>query len=302
MRQKNKKGGKKPSKEQQTNKGTIMKKGQVITVTSGKGGVGKTTTLANLASAVAEKGFKVIAVDFDIGLRNLDMILGLENRVVYDVINVMNEEVQLSQAVVVSKKNRNLNFLAASQTKDKNALEMDKVKKLIVQLKEKYDYIFIDSPAGIEAGFEHAMVLADMALVVVNPEVSAIRDADKIIGIIDSKSEKAKNDEEVEKRLIINRLNVEMVKEKKMLDVESIYEILSIDVLGIVPEEKDLIAYTNRGEPVFHDKEIEISHAYDRISERLTEGEILEIDNFNILETLNDGKISKFLHKYFKIG
>jgi septum site-determining protein MinD len=290
--------------ELKSNKGNEMKtkQGKVVTVTSGKGGVGKTTTLANLASAVADRGYKVLAMDFDIGLRNLDMILGLENRVIYDIINVLDEEASLAQAVIASKKNRNLNFLAASQTKDKNALDMDKVKKLIVELKTKYDYIFIDSPAGIEAGFEHAMVLADMALIIVNPEVSAIRDADKIIGIIDAKSEKAKNGGEVEKKLIINRLNVEMVKEGKMLDVASMHELLSIDVIGIVPEERELIAYTNKGEPIYHNKETEISHAYTRISERLTEGLSLSTEEFDILETLREGKFSKFFNKYFKIG
>lgn len=287
--------------DQLLTKGTLINKGHVITVTSGKGGVGKTTTLANLASAVAEQGFKTIAIDFDIGLRNLDMILGLENRVVFDVINVMDGEVNLEQAVVKSKKNTNLHFLAASQSKDKNALEIDKVKVLIKSLKKKYDFIFIDSPAGIEAGFEHAMVLADTALIVVNPEVSAIRDADKIIGIIDSKSEKAINGEEVDKKLIINRFNTKMAKSGAMLDVESIYEILSIDVLGIVPDESNLVAYTNKGEPVFHDKEIEISHAYDRISKRLISGEVLEMTEFNILEQLQDGKISKILNKFFGI-
>lgn len=279
-----------------------MKKGKVITVTSGKGGVGKTTTLANLSSAVAEAGFKTIAVDFDIGLRNLDMILGLENRVIYDVVNVMDGEVELSQAVVVSKKNRNLSFLAASQSRDKNVLEMGKVKKLVADLKKKYDYIFIDSPAGIEAGFEHAMVLADEALIIVNPEVSSIRDADKIIGIIDSKSELAKNGGEVKKQLIVNRYNVKMAQEHKMLDVESIYEILSIDVLGVIPEDQNIITYTNKGEPIFHNKETEISHAYERIAHRLTNDEILEKDNFDILTQMKDGKISKFLNKYFKIG
>ena len=176
---------------------------QVITITSGKGGVGKSTATANLAVGLAmeveKESKKVVAVDFDIGLRNLDMLLGLENRIVYDVIDVMEGKCNLSQALINHKKTKNLYFLPASQTKDKTILDKDKVGKLIESLRENFDYILIDSPAGIESGFEHAILYADRALIIVTPEVSSVRDSDRVIGIIDAKSIKAQNGEEVQK-------------------------------------------------------------------------------------------------------
>jgi len=278
-------------------------RGKVITVTSGKGGVGKSTTLANIACALAEEGKKVIAIDFDIGLRNLDMILGLERRIVYDVIDVMDGRANLAQATIPFKKNRNLSFLAASQTTDKNALDLQKVKKLINELKTTYDIILLDSPAGIESGFEHAMVLADVALIIVNPEISAIRDADKIIGIIDSKSEKASNGEEVDKLLVINRYKEEMAANNEALGVQDISELLSIDLLGIIPEESNLIKYTNKGEPIFFDKTTTLSHAYSRIAKRIVANEILNIDNYRQLIN-EDGFFKKMFNKlvYYKIA
>lgn len=276
--------------------------GKVITITSGKGGVGKTTTTANLSTALAEIGSKVIVIDFDIGLRNLDTALGLENRVVFDCIQVMDEEVSLKQATVVSKLNRNLSFLAASQSKDKNALEIDKVKKLLNDLKKEYDYIFIDSPAGIEAGFEHSMVLADYAFIVVNPEISSIRDADKIIGLIDSKSEKAKNGEEVIKKLIINRYDIKMVDKKDMVDIEDIHRFLGLDIIGVLPEEKDVIASSNKGEPIFHNKKLDISNAYSRIADRVLDNSTITPSHKVVSELFYDGKIQKIFNKIFRLA
>jgi len=272
------------------------KNGKIITVTSGKGGVGKSTTLANISCALAEEGKKVIAIDFDIGLRNLDMILGLENRIVYDVIDVMEGRSQLAQAIITFKKNKNLSFLAASQTSDKNVLKIDKVKKLLNELKDIYDYVLIDSPAGIEGGFEHAMVLADAALIIVNPEISAIRDADKIIGLIDAKSEKAKNGGEVEKYLIINRYKEEMADANESLNIQDIIDILAIDLIGIAPEESKLISYTNKGEPIFFDKNTNLSHAYTRIAKRIIDGGVLTEEDYRKLNS-TDSFFKKIFNK-----
>ncbi|MFA4763558.1 septum site-determining protein MinD, partial [Helicobacter pylori] len=206
----------------------------VVTITSGKGGVGKSTTTANLAIGLAESGKKVVAVDFDIGLRNLDMILGLENRIVYDVVDVMEKNCNLSQALITDKKTKNLSFLAASQSKDKNILDKEKVAILINALRADFDYILIDSPAGIESGFEHAILHADMALVVVTPEVSSLRDSDRVVGIIDAKSNRAKKGMEVHKHLIINRLKPELVANGEMIPIEEVLKILCLPLIGII--------------------------------------------------------------------
>ncbi len=243
--------------------------GIVIAVISGKGGVGKTTATANLGLGIAMNDKSCIVVDFDIGQRNLDMILGLENRVVYDLVQVMDGDVKLKQAVIKSKANENLYFLAASQSKDKTVLESSKVEKLVAELKESYDYVILDSPAGIESGFEHTIEFADAAIIVVNPEVSSIRDADRAIGILDSKSQKVKNGEEVAKYLIINRISAEMIQSGEMLRSEDILEILNIKLVGKVPEDKGVIDASNRGKPVILDKKSHAGQAYSRISGRL---------------------------------
>jgi len=235
--------------------------GIVFAVISGKGGVGKTTTSANLSLATAMEGKKTVVVDFDIGQRNLDMILGLENRVVYDITHVMDGEATLKQALIKDKRNENLYFLAASQTKDKSVLTDEKVKKLI--------YIFLDSPAGIESGFEHTILYADNVIVVVNPEVSSIRDADRVIGIVDSKSQRAKEGKEVEKLLIINRIDPELVEKGEMLDTHDILEILSIKLIGKVPEDKHIIDASNTGIPVVLSEHSKAGAAYRRIGKRL---------------------------------
>jgi septum site-determining protein MinD len=254
--------------------------GQIVTVTSGKGGVGKSTSVANLTTSIAMSGKKVVAIDFDIGLRNLDMLLGLENRIVYDVVDVMEGNCNISQALIADKNTNGLYFLPASQTKDKNILDTKKVEKLLLELKEDFDYVFVDSPAGIEGGFEHAIYLADRALVVTTAEVSAVRDADRVIGIIDAKSARAKNGEEVEKHIIINRIKPEMVERGEMLNVEDVLQILALPLIGVVPDDAGVVTSTNRGVPVVHDEKSLSGEAYRRIARRVM-GEEVEYLNLH---------------------
>lgn len=243
--------------------------GVVIAVISGKGGVGKTTTTANIGLGIAKNNKKCVVVDFDIGQRNLDMILGLENRVVYDLVQVMEGEASLKQALIKSKASNNLRFLAASQTKDKSILDSEKIKKLVEELKADFDFVILDAPAGIESGYEHTIEFADAAIVVVNPEVSSIRDADRAIGILDSKSNKVKNGEEVEKYLIINRIVSDMVQSGEMLRSEDILDILDIKLLGKVPEDRGVVDASNQGKPVILDDDSLAGQAYKRICARL---------------------------------
>lgn len=252
--------------------------GTIITVTSGKGGVGKSTTTANIAVGLANAGKKVIAIDFDIGLRNLDMILGLENRIVYDVVDVMEGRCNLRQAIINDKKAKSLYFLPASQTKDKDILDTQKVKKLLIGLKKDFDIVLIDSPAGIESGFEHSIFMADMALIVSTPDVSSVRDADRVIGIIDAKSEKAKAGDEVEKRVIINRIKPEMVEAGNMLSVDDVLSILALPLIGIIPDEQDIISSTNIGVPIIYSEKSTAAEAYRRIARRLLGEEVEFLD------------------------
>ena len=251
---------------------------QVITITSGKGGVGKSTTTANISTALALLDKKVIAVDFDIGLRNLDMILGLENRIVYDVVDVMEGKCNLAQAIIKDKRTLNLHFLPASQTKDKTVLNKEKVEKLINDLKKDFDYIIIDSPAGIESGFEHAIYLVDKALIVTTPEISSVRDADRVIGIIDSKSKKAQEGKEVEKYIIINRMKPELVEKGEMLDIEDVLDILYLPLIGIIPDDEDIVKSTNLGKPIVLDKKSLVGEAFRRIARRIEREEVPFID------------------------
>ncbi len=252
--------------------------GIVITVTSGKGGVGKSTTLANLAVGMADEGKKVVAVDFDIGLRNLDMLLGLENRIVYNVIDVMEGKCNLTQALINDKHSKNLFFLPASQTNDKNVLNKQKVKELLETLKKEFDIILIDSPAGIEGGFEHAIAYADRALIISTPDVSSVRDADRVIGIIDAKSEKAQKGEEVEKHVIVNRIKPELVERGDMLTTEDVLNILALPLIGVVPDCEKVISSTNIGEPIIRDAKVESGEAYRRISRRILGEEVEYLD------------------------
>ena len=243
--------------------------GEVIVITSGKGGVGKTTTTANLGSALALAGKKVALVDTDIGLRNLDVVMGLENRIVYDIVDVIEEKCKLRQALIKDKRFKELFLLPAAQTRDKTAINEEQMKELISKLKVEFDYILIDCPAGIEQGFKNAIVGADRAIVVTTAEISAIRDADRIIGLLESSE--IKNPE-----LIVNRLRPNMVKRGEMMDVDDIVDLLSIDLIGVVPDDEFIITQTNKGEPVISNKKAPSGKAYIEISRRIL-GENIEV-------------------------
>ena len=223
---------------------------KVLVVTSGKGGVGKTTSTAALGAALARAGDNVVVVDFDVGLRNLDLVMGAERRVVFDMINVIQGDAKLAQALIRDKRIDNLSLLPASQTRDKDALTEDGVAKIIDQLKDKFDWIICDSPAGIERGALMAMRHADVAVVVTNPEVSSVRDSDRIIGMLDSKTLKAERDERIEKHLLLTRYDPARAARGEMLRTEDVMEILSISLLGIIPESEEVLKASNIGAPV----------------------------------------------------
>jgi septum site-determining protein MinD len=223
---------------------------KVLVVTSGKGGVGKTTSTAALGAALARGGENVVVVDFDVGLRNLDLIMGAERRVVFDLINVVNGDAKLHQALIRDKRLETLSLLPASQTRDKDALSTEGVDKVIAELKEKFDWVICDSPAGIERGALLAMRNADMAVVVTNPEVSSVRDSDRIIGILDSKTLRAERGERIDKHLLITRYDPARAARNEMLKTEDMLEILSIPLLGIIPESEEVLRASNMGAPV----------------------------------------------------
>ena len=246
----------------------------IIAVFSGKGGEGKTTTTANIGLGLALNNKKVVLVDFDIGQRNLDMILGLENRVIFDMVQVMDGECKLAQATIRSKVNPNLHFLAASQSKDKSVLSSRKIKKLLDDLEKEFEYILLDAPAGIESGYEHTIEFCDRAVIVVNPEVSSIRDADKAIGILDSKSDKVKKGGEIIKYLLINRISPEMVQAGEMLSSDDILDLLNIPLVGKIPEDKRVIDASNKGVPIILDETSGAGQAYMRVAKRFTGEEV----------------------------
>lgn len=237
---------------------------KIIVVTSGKGGVGKTTTSASFASALALKGFKTAVIDFDVGLRNLDLIMGCERRVVYDLINVIQGEANLSQALIKDKHCDNLFVLAASQTRDKDALTQDGVEKVLNDLiAQGFEYIVCDSPAGIETGALMAMHFADEALVVTNPEVSSVRDSDRILGILGSKTKRAiEGKEPVKEHLLITRYNPNRVQDGQMLSLQDVQEILRIPLIGVIPESHSVLDASNQGTPAVHLKGSDVSEAY----------------------------------------
>jgi len=246
---------------------------RVIVVTSGKGGVGKTTSSAAIGTGLALKGFKTVIIDFDIGLRNLDLIMGCERRVVYDFVNLINGESNLTQTLIKDKRVKELFILPASQTRDKDALTREGVGNVIEQLKQKFDYIICDSPAGIEAGAMMALYYADEAIVTTNPEVSSVRDSDRILGILQSKSQRAEQGREpIKEHLLITRYNPTRVDEGEMLGVDDIVDILAIKLLGVIPESQAVLKASNSGEPVIHDTNSDAGQAYtDAISRLLGE-------------------------------
>jgi len=248
--------------------------GEVVVVTSGKGGVGKTTTTANLGTALATLGYKVVLVDTDIGLRNLDVVMGLENRIVYDIVDVVEGVCKIKQALIKDKRYGSLYLLPAAQTKDKTAINSEQMKQLCGELKKDFDYVLIDCPAGIEQGFKNAIAGADKAIIVATPEVSSVRDADRIIGLLEA----AEMDSP---KLVINRLRPDMVKRGDMMDIDDMIEILAIDLLGVVPEDETIVISTNRGEPAVTDKNSKAGEAYRNIARRIT-GENVPLMNLTI--------------------
>lgn len=244
-----------------------------IVLTSGKGGVGKTTTTVNVGAALAKRGHRVILVDADIGLRNLDLVLGLEKRIVFDLVEVVEGRCQLKQALIKDKRFESLQILPAAQTRDKDSVTQEQFAKIIEDLAAMADYVLIDCPAGIEHGFRNAIAGASEAIVVTTPEVSAIRDADRVIGKVTEKK--------LPVRLIINRIRPEMVRSGDMLSVDDVCEILCAELLGIVPDDEEVIDTTNRGEPIVLDPTKRLAGMYDNIARRL-EGEIVPFSNLEV--------------------
>ena len=251
---------------------------EIIVVTSGKGGVGKTTTSASLATGLAQRGHKVAVIDFDVGLRNLDLIMGCERRVVYDFVNVIHSEATLKQALIRDKRHDSLYVLAASQTRDKEALTQEGVERVLDELaKDGFDYVVCDSPAGIEKGAHLAMYFADRAVVVVNPEVSSVRDSDRILGLLSSKTRRAeRGDGAMPQHLLLTRYNPVRVEAGEMMSVADVEEILGIPVLGVIPESENVLAASNAGVPVIHDAGSIAGQAYADAVSRLL-GEDIEL-------------------------
>lgn len=245
--------------------------GEVIVITSGKGGVGKTTTTANIGTGLAALGKKVVLVDTDIGLRNLDVVLGLENRIVYDIVDVTSGNCKLRQALIKDKRFEGLYLLPAAQTKDKTAVNQEQMKQLCADLKEEFDFVIIDCPAGIEQGFRNAIAGAERAIVVTTPEVSAVRDADRIIGLLEAAELR-------EPELIVNRLRPQMVKKGDMMGIDDMIDILAIKLIGVVPDDETIIVSTNRGEPAVLDQNSRAGQAYRNITRRIAGEEVPFMD------------------------
>ncbi|ATP43753.1 septum site-determining protein MinD [Pseudomonas kermanshahensis] len=243
---------------------------KILVVTSGKGGVGKTTTSAAIGTGLALRGHKTVIVDFDVGLRNLDLIMGCERRVVYDFVNVVNGEANLQQALIKDKRLENLYVLAASQTRDKDALTQEGVEKVLMELKNDFEYVICDSPAGIEKGAHLAMYFADEAIVVTNPEVSSVRDSDRMLGILSSKSRRSENGEEpIKEHLLITRYHPERVEKGEMLSIDDVTDILAIKLKGVIPESQAVLKASNQGIPVILDDQSDAGQAYSDTVDRL---------------------------------
>lgn len=268
---------------------------KILVVTSGKGGVGKTTTSAAIGTGLALRGHRTVIVDFDVGLRNLDLIMGCERRVVYDFVNVINGEASLNQALIKDKRLENLYILAASQTRDKDALTLEGVEKVITELAEQFDYVICDSPAGIEKGAHLAMYLADEAIVVTNPEVSSVRDSDRMLGLLSSKSKRAEDGREpITEHLLLTRYSAERVEKGEMLSVNDVEEILSIKMIGVIPESQAVLKASNQGVPVILDEESDAGQAYSDAVERLLGKDIphrfLEVQKKSFFQRMFGGK------------
>lgn len=235
---------------------------EIIVVTSGKGGVGKTTSSAAIGTGLALRGHKTVLVDFDVGLRNLDLIMGCERRVVFDLVNVINNEATLNQALIKDKRTEGLYILPASQTRDKDALSIEGVERVLNELAESFDYIVCDSPAGIEKGAQLALYFADIAIVVTNPEVSSVRDSDRILGVLQSKSRKAEQGGQIREHLLLTRYNPARVQAGEMLSVEDVQDILAIPLLGVIPESEAVLKASNQGVPVILDDKSDAGQAY----------------------------------------
>ena len=257
--------------------------GRVLTVTSGKGGVGKTTTTANLGMALAMNGHNVCLIDADIGLRNLDIVLGLENRIVYDVVDVVEGNCRLKQALIRDKHYQNLSLIPAAQTRDKDAVSPEQMADLCRKLAQQFDFVLVDSPAGIEQGFRNAIAGADEVLVVTTPEVSAVRDADRIIGLVEAA-------EIPPPRLILNRLNPALAQRGEMMTMEDVCDILAIELIGIVPEDNTIVVSSNRGEPAVLSEASKAGRAYREIAQRL-QGEDVPL----VLPTAEGGFLDRLL-------
>jgi septum site-determining protein MinD len=244
---------------------------KVVTVTSGKGGVGKTTATANIATALASENLKVVCIDADIGLRNLDVVLGLENRIVYDLVDVVEGRCRLRQAMIRDKRLPELHLIPAAQTRDKSAISPSDMVRLCDELRQDHDWILIDSPAGIERGFRNAIAPADIILVVTNPEVSAVRDADRIIGLVEA-------EEKGPARLVINRIKPNMVKREDMLSPDDVLELLAVELIGVIPEDENVILSTNRGMPIVLNGKSQAGQAFRNIAARLRGEQVPFID------------------------
>ena len=257
--------------------------GEVIVITSGKGGVGKTTTTANIGTALALEGKQVVLIDADIGLRNLDVVMGLENRIVYDLVDVVEGVCRLKQALIRDKRFKGLYLLPAAQTRDKNAVNPEQMKNLCEELKKHFDYILIDCPAGIEQGFKNAIAGADRAIVITVPEVSSVRDADRIIGLLSAQGLNTP-------LLVVNRLRMDMVKKGDMMDIDDTIDILGIDLLGVVPDDERIIVSSNRGEPAVIEASSLAVQAYRNIAKRIMGEDVplIQLEN-------NDRFIDKLL-------
>lgn len=264
-----------------------MGMGKAIVITSGKGGVGKTTTTANIGTGLAILGSKVVVLDTDIGLRNLDVVMGLENRIVYDIVDVVEGNCRLKQGLIRDKRYEGLYLLPAAQTKDKTAISPEQMIKLVNELKEEFDYIVIDSPAGIEQGFKNSIAGADEAYIVTTPEISAVRDADRVIGLLEAHGIN-------NPKLLINRIRYDMVKRGDMMNVDDIVDILATDLLGIIPDDEAIVISTNKGEPVVTEDKPLSAKAYRNICNRILGEEVELLD----LET-NEGKFSKLFKMLF---